>query len=97
MGFNGRATNGIPAQELTQSRFRSAVDGALTAHANALVPLDTDAKTSREFTADMSARVDEHGQRLDKLKSDLEAVTIDEFHFRHRGFLQRLKWIAVGR
>ncbi len=89
--------NGIPTQELTMSRFRTAVDAALTAHANALVEMDASADASRQFAADMSGRLDEHAESLRRLASDVNEACGAFLAFRHMGMMARLRWLIAGR
>lgn len=78
-----KSNAGFTPRDLDRRKFQEAIAAALDQHADFLTQLAASAKVSREFTADLSAR-------LDVVSADVASHT-------GRDFMARLRWLFTGK
>ena len=82
MGHPSASNGGFRPQELDRRRFQEAAAITIDKQAQAI-------QQTREFVADLSARLDVIDRRLEE---EMRLTSV----FRHRTFHDRLRWLFIG-
>ncbi len=83
---------GFRPQEIQRRKFQQAVAQTFDAQAQAI-------QVTREFVADLSAKVDALSETVFQLEGALSdaRVRLERDAIRRKGFLGRLRWLVTGR